>query len=305
MRANLLYEFKRAIDGAECIGGNKKGYNNEHHKRKKIFSYDTYENYIEFSSTLVHYLKKFYPNVKHLKNIKEYHIENFLRYKVEQGVSKNTIENYKSRIRMLDVYIAQEYHFKIHMERGIKDDIVGLTDKVRNIAMDREDLEAILKLRRNSKSKAYIGLVINSQFGLRVQEVVKLKGKDFDLDKMVVHIINSKGKKSRDVLIDTMERLAIAKYVKENFKDNERIVPLREDTVNEFIQNALEELGITKYRDAKTSTHSIRKLVATENIERYMDEGMTKEEALKKESLQLGHNRTNVVINSYYLPYEK
>ena len=35
MRANLLYEFKRAIDGAECIGGNKKGYNNEHHKRKK------------------------------------------------------------------------------------------------------------------------------------------------------------------------------------------------------------------------------------------------------------------------------
>lgn len=172
-------------------------------------------------------------------------------------------------------------------------------DKVRKLYMKQEHIDMILELRKDSKSPALLGLRISNLFGLRASEIVQLRAIDFDIDKRILSILKSKGKKDRYLQIDTLEKLALAKEIREKFKDDEKVVPIRADTYNKFISKALADLGITEYKEAKTGNHSIRKKVAIEETQKAIDSGLSEEEALKETAKFLGHNRTSVVKSAY------
>ena len=104
---------------------------------------------------------------------------------------------------------------------------------------------------------------------------------------MKVHIVDGKNGKSRDLNIDTQQKLELAKEIRQKFNDEERIVKMRSKSFSQFINRSLIDLGIDDYKNAKTSNHSIRKSAAINEYERTGDKEAT--------SKFLGHNRTNIV----------
>lgn len=278
--SSLLNQFTYAVDSNFCPGLNKRSYKRSGMKKVKIASYQYRRNLIHFSGNITNYLKANYQ-VKNLKDIRSDYIYSFFKYKELTGCSHRTLVQYRSYINVLDKLITQTYHMKVHLKKGVPE--IGGTPNKRVLYMRQEHIDAILELRKNSKSPALLALRINNIFGLRVSEDVKLLGKDFDLEKNTLHIVDSKGGRCRDLPLDTPEKLEIAKEINSKFAPNERVVPLRATSVNQFVTRALKHLNITDYVGANTVTHAIRKKVARDLYEQTNDK--------KAVTIHLGHNR--------------
>lgn len=78
---------------------------------------------------------------------------------------------------------------------------------------------------------------------------------------------------------------------------NERIVDIKEDSVNKQLSRVEEALGIReKYKNACTGIHSIRKMVAQREYDRCRNGGMARKQAMEWVSAYLGHSRTVLII---------
>lgn len=296
---SLLFQFKSCIDGNYSPGADKHSCKRNKSGKIKIFSASTRKALMKFSGNLVNYLNSNYPDVKKLKDIKIEYIENFLIDK-SKICSPYTIGQYKSYLRTLEKLIKQHYHFtvKLYPNELILPVKKKRTNKIREIYMRQEDIDKVLNLKSNSK--CMIGLRFADLFGLRVSEICSLKGKDIDLTKNILHIHESKGKRSRNLPIDNILKLSLCQEVKSKVNDNDRVCPVRENTLNKFLSRKLISLNITRYQSSKTGVHSIRKKVAKDKMKEDMKLGMTKQQAMDDTSKFLGHNKNrNSVINTY------
>lgn len=295
---SLLYQMTRAIDKNFTPGKSKRSHKKQGIKKVLIFSYSYRRNLIHFSANLTHFLKGSYK-VRNLKDIKPEFITAFFKAKEDLNCSHRTLVQYKSYITTMDKLITQTYYFKLHMARGVPE-VLGGTKPKRTLYMRQEHIDAILELRKNSNSAAVLGIRINNLFGLRVSETCKLIGKDFDLDKMVLHIVRSKGGRDRDIKINTVEQLELAREIRAKYGELDKLVPMEENSFNKFITEALEELGITMYKDANTVNHAIRKKVARKVLQDNLDKGMSMQDAMDDTSKFLGHNKNRNRVVSIY-----
>lgn len=297
---SLKYQFKSVIDANFKEGVDKHSYKKLKNGKTRIFSYSTRRAYIKFSCNLVNYLKVNYPEVKRLIEIKPNHLEDFFTYKA-QYCTPNTIYQYSRYLHTLEKLIKQTLHFNVNLTEGYnipkRDKKSG---KIRVYSMKQSDLSKVLESCKDSKSPCVIGLRLVDLFGLRVSEICKLKGKDIDLENNILHIHESKGKRSRNLPINNLLRRQLCIELKENVSDEERVCPVREDTLNKFLSRKLTSLKITAYKGGKTGIHSIRKKAAKEWVNDCTYYGMTKKESLDYVSNQLGHNNNReAVINTY------
>ena len=287
---SLKNQFIRVIDLNFTPGLNKHSYKKQNINKQKIPSYKYRKNLIDFACNLSNYLTSNYK-IKYIKEIKKEHITAFFKDKETnsnngKGCSHTTLIQYKSYINKLDKLIKQTYKFKANLSNGVSTSLGG-NAKIRNLYLKQDHIDAILEEKVESKSYAILGIKINNLFGLRAEEITKLKAKDFDLIDMKLHVVNGKNGKSRDLEIDTEEKLELAKEIRKNFNDEERIVKMRSKSFSQFINRSLIELEIYDYKEAKTSNHALRKAAAIKEYERVGN----KEEV----SRFLGHNRTNIV----------
>ena len=65
----------------------------------------------------------------------------------------------------------------------------------------------------NKKHKAILALALST--GLRVSEVINLKVKDIDSNRMIIHVVNGKGRKDRIVPLSENLLLILREYFKE------------------------------------------------------------------------------------------
>lgn len=287
---SLKNQFIRVIDKnfTPCL--NKHSYKKQKINKQKVPSYKYRKNLIDFACNLSNYLTSNYK-IKYIKEIKKEHITAFFKEKEcncnnGRGCSHTTLIQYRSYINKLDKLIKQTYKFNSHLAEGVPKKLGG-SDKIRNLYLKQEHIDKILEEKYDSKSYAVLGIKINELFGLRAEETTKLKSGDFDLINMKVHIVDGKNGKSRDLNIDTQQKLELAKEIRQKFNDEERIVKMRSKSFSQFINRSLIDLGIDDYKNAKTSNHSIRKSAAINEYERTGDKEAT--------SKFLGHNRTNIV----------
>ena len=287
---SLKNQFIRVIDKnfTPCL--NKHSYKKQKINKQKVPSYKYRKNLIDFACNLSNYLTSNYK-IKYIKEIKKEHITAFFKEKEcncnnGRGCSHTTLIQYRSYINKLDKLIKQTYKFNSHLAEGVPKKLGG-SDKIRNLYLKQEHIDKILEEKYDSKSYAVLGIKINELFGLRAEETTKLKSGDFDLINMKVHIVDGKNEKSRDLNIDTQQKLELAKEIRQKFNDEERIVKMRSKSFSQFINRSLIDLGIDDYKNAKTSNHSIRKSAAINEYERTGDKEAT--------SKFLGHNRTNIV----------
>lgn len=300
---SLFYQFKSAIDGNFVPGLDKHSYKRNKNKKKLlIVSYEYRRSLIKFSHTLCDYLKNQYDDVKNIKDITSDHMQSFFDYK-SSYCSAYTIRQYCSYTRTLDKLIKQHFHFNSYLSKGY---IISKVPKnynqvkIRNISMKPIHYNAVIKVLENSNSAALSGIKLAEAFGLRVSEICKLKGKDINLDDGFIHIHDSKGKRSRNLPIDTLFKIELCRNIKNNIDDNDRVCPIRENSVNAALRRALLKNNITVYSQSKTGIHSIRKMVSKEVLNSFKTSGMTNQESIDFTSNFLGHNKNrNYVINSY------
>lgn len=133
--------------------------------------------------------------------------------------------------------------------------------------LSKNEISKLLKAVKNLKHKAILYLVYSA--GLRVGEVVKLKPTDIDSDRMLIPIIQGKGKKDRYTILSETALSILRQYVKV-YKPEHWLFPgqhpdkhLTERSVQKVFGNARIDAKIRK----DVSVHNLRHSFATHLLE--------------------------------------
>ncbi|MDF2672067.1 MAG: integrase [Clostridiales bacterium] len=130
-----------------------------------------------------------------------------------------------------------------------------------------QDVMKVLGALRNEKHRTILFLIYSA--GLRVGEVVKLTAQDIDSHRMLIHIVQGKGRKDRYTVLSEIALEQLRKYYK-LYKPEKWLFPgqnpkeyITVRTVERIFENACAAAKITR----KVSVHSLRHSFATHLLE--------------------------------------
>ena len=141
-----------------------------------------------------------------------------------------------------------------------------ITEKVLPVVLNKEELISILNATENQKHKAMLMLTYSS--GLRVSELLSLKIKDVDSERMQLRVSQAKGKKDRYTILSTraldMLRVYFRSYhPKEWLFEGVDGGQYSMRSIQAVMQYACKRAGILK----KVSMHTLRHSFATHLLE--------------------------------------
>jgi len=213
------------------------------------------ENTINTYSSCVNYF--FSKSTKdHPKNINEYDIKEFLGRFDEP----NTQRNYHSAIKKFyEICLSQPDKFRYipYCQKSNKLPIV----------LSVEEVQKMFSVCENKKHKAILALLYSC--GLRVSELINLKWQHIDRSRMVINILQAKGKKDRQVMLDENLIPVLADYYRE-YKSKEYVFngwkdepKYSQQSVLQVIKQLARKAGIKK----NVWTHLMRHNAFTHMVE--------------------------------------
>lgn len=295
----LFYQFYKAISKAFKPGIDKHSYKRSNCDKVRIFSYSDRRNIIKSTNQLCNYLENTFILINSIKDIDCYHVDKFLESKAEY-CSKNTIKNYRYCIKKLEKIVRQYLFLKVTYVNENMNNYKG-HESLRTIDIEKKDLTLLLEEAGKSKSKAKYGIELACLFGLRVNEICNFKCKDIDLENMKIKVHEGKGKRTRYLHIDDMNKFGLCNRIKETFLTEERVCPMKEDSVNAVIRRIFLKNNITKYNDHKTGIHAIRKTYSKESYKKHMQDINDEKRAWNKTSRELGHGKNRGSLKNTYV----
>jgi len=134
------------------------------------------------------------------------------------------------------------------------------------VVLSREEARRITMVLKNPKHTCIVSLLYAT--GMRVGEIVRVKMRDIDLDRMVLRIFQGKGKKDRMTMIpkalDTILRSQQKLKQPDDFLfTNGRGGRLTETTIQKIVSSAAQQAGISK----NVTPHTLRHSFATHLLE--------------------------------------
>lgn len=301
MARNLKYQFKTIIEKNFKEGVSKHSLKAQGKgEQTRVFSYAERKNLIDISSKFANYMKDNHSDVNLIRDLKSEHIQEFLNQNAN-GWTKATIDVRCSQLAKLEKLASQTFkgsNFTFYR------DIVKPTgkDPSRTLSMSRSDYNKLLLSTRESKSDSRHAVEFAGRFGLRVSETTKLQYRDIQRQEdgsYKLNIVDSKGGRDRTIEI-TKEA---DKVFLEQFKGSstDRIIPLKTDSVNKFVNRHMHKCQLNQYIDRKTSIHSMRKMVAQEEFDKHRADGLSRQESLDKVSNFLGHGENRNELMERYV----
>ncbi len=233
-------------------------------------------------------------------NISE-HIDAFIQEATRRGYSQNTVNNYTSCLKMFFGRSTKDHPKNIN-EQDIKDFLVKMNEPntqrnyhsaikiFYNICMGQKDkfkyipyakkshklpivlsvdeIQRMFDVCENKKHKVILALLYSCS--LRVSELINLKWTDIDRSRMIINIIQAKGKKDRQVGLNDKLIELLAEYYREfhsviyvlNGQGDH--AQYSERSVGEVIKQLASKGGIDNKR---IYTHLMRHTSATHMIE--------------------------------------
>ncbi|MDP2691560.1 MAG: tyrosine-type recombinase/integrase [bacterium] len=182
-----------------------------------------------------------------------------LRRHLELNYAASTLRIYK---------MSFESFAKLVLNRSVKVEIPSAKRAVRlPVVLSHPEISRILDQIRNRKHRLMIALAYGA--GLRVSEVVKLRGGDLDFERNLIRIVQSKGAKDRQTLLPARLKDELLLYTnRKHFSDvvfeSERAGRLTTRTLQKVFSRAVESAGIRK----TVGFHALRHSFATHLIER-------------------------------------
>lgn len=298
MGRNLKYQFLNAINSNFKEGMDKHSIKaNGEMNNTRIFSYSDRKNLIDVASNFSNFMKTNYSEVKQVKDVKADHIQSFLNSKAN-SCSNATLKQYESKFNKLENVVNNTYNINANY-KGFVVPASTENTKIRNSSMSREDFNKLQQSFSNSNSSAKIAIELTSRAGLRVSECTKLQGRDIDLNKGTIHVVDGKGGRDRDVTIREEDKQYFAN-LKAQYGDTERICPVQSDSINKAIRREMERLEMQdKYTD--TSIHCVRKMYAQDEYDRLREKGNSISDSLKEVSVLLGHGEDRMELMKQYI----
>jgi len=197
-----------------------------------------------------------------LEKIDEENIKRFLLNKQNKNYSSQTINLYLNAIKFFYREVLKTPQ-KINLKFAKR-------SKKLPIVLSREEIKNIIESIKNPKHKLIISLAYGA--GLRISEITGLKIEDVDLEELIIHLKNTKGKKDRitvfpeKIKID-LQNLIADKNSDDYFFESERGGKLTERTAQKIFENALHKTNIKK----NATFHSLRHSFATHLLENGTD----------------------------------
>ncbi|MBU3146754.1 site-specific integrase [Clostridium sp. CF012] len=178
----------------------------------------------------------------------------------ERNVSHSYVNQAISAIRFLCNEVLRQNKIIEAMPRPKKE------NKLPNV-LSFEDVAKILGALKNEKHKAILFLTYSA--GLRVGEVIKLKAQDIDSQRMLIHVVQGKGKKDRYTILSEIALEQLRRYYK-LYKPETWLFPgqnskeyITERTVQRIFKNACIAAKIT----TNATVHTLRHSFATHLLE--------------------------------------
>jgi len=223
------------------------------------YSINTQNVYTDLFEEFINY----YPE-KQAEEITEEEIISFLRYLVNERKISTSYQN--QSINAIKFYYERVLggKRKIYLiERPRKENYLPEV-------LSEEEVAAILKTITNIKHKALIMTIYSG--GLRISELINLRIKDIDSNRMQIRIEQSKGKKNRYTLLSKKTLLTLRKYFaeykpKEWLFEGENGGQYADSSIYSIFKKALVAAKITK----KVTIHSLRHSFATHLLENGTD----------------------------------
>ncbi|MCR4279036.1 MAG: tyrosine-type recombinase/integrase, partial [bacterium] len=189
-------------------------------------------------------------------------VEEFLLAKQERGQSPQTINLALSAVKFFYTNVLKDTK-KIDLKFAKR-------NKKLPIILSRADIEKIIVETENPKYRLMIALGYGC--GLRVSEVINLKVADLDIDDLVVHIKNAKGKKDRisvlpERLKNDLRNMIAGKNAGEFVFHSNRGGKLTVTSLQKMFRKSLEKTKINK----PATFHSLRHSFATHLLENGID----------------------------------
>lgn len=295
--SNLKYQFFSAIEDAFSgphggYGADKhsiKGTSDNHHD--KIYSFAMRNNLIDTAGNFCSFMKKNYPEIKMLRDINASHINHYLESKV--NVSQLTLNQLASRINSLERITNKHYHQSVDWHTGRNVPVANIVSRRTGACftnVQKDMLLAYLDSKKDCFGKK--GVLIASNFGLRVSEITNLKVKDIFSDH--IHIHAGKGGRNRDIAI-TPDQHNLLKNMAKGLNSNDRIIPIRPMGVSGYLRTCCQKLSLSDpsfktILNSKSSIHAMRKNYATNLYNSEIASGKDHNKAMEIVMNNLGHS---------------
>ena len=143
---------------------------------------------------------------KNLDEVDNQDVRQYTLFLLESGkLSHSYVNQAISAIRFLCNEVLRQNRIIEAMCRPKKE------NKLPNV-LSFQDVAKILGALKNEKHKAILFLTYSA--GLRVGEVVKLKSQDIDSQRMLIHVVQGKGRKDRYTLLSEIALEQLRRYYK-------------------------------------------------------------------------------------------
>lgn len=224
--------------------------------RMKNYSQNTIDNYC---SQVKCFLEYFQSSATKPSEISERRIKEWL-------MQANTINSRKHRLSAVKLFYSltgrQPLKFKyIEYPRS---------DKKLPIVLSQEEIQKMFNVCTNLKHKVILSLLYSA--GLRVSELINLKWQHIDRSRMVINIIQAKGKKDRQVMLAPQLIPLLEQYYRK-FEPKEYVLNGQFDpqysatSVCQVVKGLAKDAGINK----NVWTHLIRHCSFTHMVENGTD----------------------------------
>ena len=262
----------------------------------RIFSYSDRSNLVDLASGFAEYMKQTHPQVKEVRHITTDHVQAFMSAKCDTA-SQATLSQYASRFGKLERLVNDTY-------KSCKVDFHSIVvpvsnvnggGKVRSQMLAASDYHTLLNSTTNTN--LYNALTLSYCCGLRAAECSKLQAKDWNPQTGTISIVDSKGKRSREVKVPAQHLNAVRTVMTST---EGRICNCQTESLQKAFRRQLTACGLADcYKSG--AYHMTRRAYATNMYRELRSQGVSVQGSLSAVSQSLGHGANRNELMKQYI----
>lgn len=293
---NLKYQFLTAINQHFKEGMDKHSVKlSGQMDGTRIFSYADRSNLVDLASGFAEYMKQAHPQIKEVRNITTAHVQGFLATK-SSTATQATLDQYGSRFAKLERLVNDSYKScNVDFHSVVVPASSKCNGKVRTQMLAPSDYQTLLS--NTTNTNLHNALVLSYCCGLRASECSKIKASDWHAASGTLKIVDSKGKRSREIKVPQQHLPAVNAVMSSS---QGRICNCQTESLQKAFRRQLVTCGLADTYKVG-AFHMTRKTYATQLFKDCRNQGMSVQSSLSAVSRSLGHGANRNDLMKQYI----